>query len=85
MAVAPEGSAPGETGPGEAEEPAARQEQEKDDGQWVTVLLFARAREAAGTGPAYAQTAAQWPGCWTSLFPLTAVSSRLSSPLVPSG
>ena len=56
MAVAPEGGgAPSETGPREAEEPAARQEQEKDDGQWVTVLLFARAREAAGTGRARAR------------------------------
>jgi molybdopterin converting factor small subunit len=53
--LAPEGSPPGEIEPGEAEGPAARLEQEKDDGQWVTVLLFAGAREAAGTGRARAR------------------------------
>jgi sulfur-carrier protein len=52
MAVAPEGGAPSETGARKAEEPGAGQEQEKCDGDWVTVLLFARAREAAGTGRA---------------------------------
>jgi len=54
MAVNPDGGAPGGTGagaPAEPGEPRVGPEQpEKDDGQSVTVLLFASAREAAGIG-----------------------------------